>query len=79
MKTSTPETQRAFLKEQASRLSPCADPKCGHKSSLYDACVEEKLDIDDWSTKNTFKCPACQIPMKYTLPWPTGAWHWRLA
>jgi hypothetical protein len=76
MKTDGPDKQMEFLTKEAARDSPC--PKCGDPQSLFEACVEDKLDIGDWSNKNTFKCTCCGTPLKYHLPWPTGAWHWRL-
>jgi hypothetical protein len=71
------DKQRRFVLRMEARPMPC--PNCGHGLRRWEALG---LDVDAYDLNahhpDEGTCPNCKRGLRFTLPWPTGDWHWTL-
>lgn len=74
------DKQRRFILRQIVQDRPC--PNCGTMQNLFIAAGVDVDDLDLMSgtgfEQRPMKCVCCRRALKWTLPWPTGVWYWRL-
>ena len=71
------EQQKQFILLQAAKNNPC--PNCATPVNQFAA---SGLSVNDFPVETSkepeYRCPQCQRQLLFTLPWPSGSWHWRL-
>lgn len=72
------QKQVRFLMERGMVRKAC--PSCGEPHNLPEArrVSVDEYDFGSGTQDRHGPCRGCGRMLVYTLPWPTGDWHWRL-